>query len=74
MRQLLVARPGQKPCAWLDFETVRGDLMSWLGYGIIGVARRQVGSVPTAGNKPTQGCLCAGPPVQHRAFAVCHVQ
>ena len=47
--------------------------MSWLGYGIIGVARRQVGNLHVAGNKPAQGCSCASA-VQHRDFPLCCMQ
>ena len=47
--------------------------MSWLGYGIIGVARRQVGSLPIAGNKRARDCLFASA-AQHRAFPACHMQ
>ena len=37
VRQILVAKPGQQPCSWVDFETVRGTLCGWVGYSILGV-------------------------------------
>ena len=37
VRQILVAKPGQQPCSWLDFETVRGTLKGWVGYSILGI-------------------------------------
>ena len=37
VRQILVAKPGQQPCSWLDFETVRGTLNGWVGYSILGI-------------------------------------
>ena len=37
VRQVLVAKPGQQPCSWIDFETVRGTLGGWVGYSIMGV-------------------------------------
>ena len=41
VRQLLVARPGQKPCAWVSFDSLRSSLLSWHGYALMAVARRQ---------------------------------
>ncbi|KAK9803176.1 hypothetical protein WJX72_009409 [[Myrmecia] bisecta] len=41
VRQLLVAKPGQRPGSWMDFETVRSTVLGWAGYGIIGISRRE---------------------------------
>ncbi|KAA6421586.1 MAG: hypothetical protein FRX49_08530 [Trebouxia sp. A1-2] len=41
VRQLLVARPGQKPCAWVSFDSLRSSLLSWHGYALMAVTRRQ---------------------------------
>ncbi len=41
VRQLLVARPGQKPCAWVSFDSLRSSLLSWHGYALMAVMRRQ---------------------------------
>jgi len=37
IRQVLVAKPGQQPCRWIDFATVRDTLLSWVGHAIIGI-------------------------------------
>ncbi|CAG9465578.1 unnamed protein product [Pedinophyceae sp. YPF-701] len=37
VRQLLVARPGQRPCYWYDFEWLRSTLLAWKGYGVVAV-------------------------------------
>jgi len=34
-RQILTARKGQRPSAWLDFEEVREIMISWVGYHIL---------------------------------------
>lgn len=41
VRQVLVARPGQKPCAWVSFDSLRSSLLSWHGYALMAVTRRQ---------------------------------
>ncbi|DBA85673.1 TPA: hypothetical protein ACH3X1_005247 [Trebouxia sp. C0004] len=41
VRQLLVARPGQKPCAWVSFDSLRSSLLSWHGYALMAVTHRQ---------------------------------
>ena len=37
IRQILVAKPGQQPCRWIDFQSVRETISSWVGHAIIGV-------------------------------------
>jgi hypothetical protein len=34
-RQLLTARKGQRPTAWIDFSEARETLLSWEGYKIM---------------------------------------
>ena len=38
VRQVLVAKPGQQPCSWIDFETMRRTLLTWNGHTVVGVA------------------------------------
>jgi len=38
-RQILTARKGQKPTAWLDFEEVRRIMLSWSGYHVLELRR-----------------------------------
>merc|ERR1711988_1713410 len=38
-RQVLTAKRGQRPCAWLDWSEVRRILLSWHGYKIIQITR-----------------------------------
>merc|ERR1711879_450151 len=38
-RQILTARKGQKPTAWLDFEEVRSIMLSWSGYHVMELRR-----------------------------------
>eukprot|EP00929_Paragymnodinium_shiwhaense_P082068 TRINITY_DN43103_c0_g2_i1.p1 TRINITY_DN43103_c0_g2~~TRINITY_DN43103_c0_g2_i1.p1 ORF type:complete len:641 (+),score=107.54 TRINITY_DN43103_c0_g2_i1:90-2012(+) len=38
-RQILTARRGQRPSAWLDFEEVRSTILSWTGYNLIQIWR-----------------------------------
>ena len=41
VRQVLVARPGQKPCAWVSFDSLRQNLLSWQGYALMAACWRQ---------------------------------
>lgn len=38
-RQMLTARRGQRPTAWVDFEEARKIMLSWAGYKIMTVRR-----------------------------------
>lgn len=40
VRQILTARKGQKPKAWINFEEVREILLRWSGYRIIAVEKK----------------------------------
>eukprot|EP00605_Chrysophyceae_sp_TOSAG23-4_P001902 GSChrysophyteH1.ASY1.ANO1.2100.1 assembled CDS len=39
VRQLLTARKGQRPTAWIDFSEARETVMSWVGYKLMAVTR-----------------------------------
>ncbi len=47
MRQLLSARKGQRPSAWIDFDEARQTMIGWAGYGIVSITN--LASVNKAG-------------------------
>jgi len=49
-RQLLVARPGQRPSIWVDFASLRETCLGWRGYGLIEATTR--GTWPSEGAEP----------------------
>lgn len=38
VRQLLTARKGQRPTAWVDFEDARQTMLGWEGYKMMSVS------------------------------------
>lgn len=40
VRQLLTARKGQRPVAWVDFSEARDTMLMWEGYKIMAVSSR----------------------------------
>lgn len=46
VRQVLVGKPGQKPCVWVDWQDVRACVLSWAGYAVLAVRRDATAAVP----------------------------
>lgn len=40
VRQLLTARRGQRPTAWIDFSEARETMLNWEGYKILAIERK----------------------------------
>ncbi len=40
VRQLLTARKGQRPAAWVDFEEARATMLGWDGYKIMAISSK----------------------------------
>lgn len=49
VRQVLVARPGQRPCYWVDFAWLRDTCLAWKGYNVVAVACPGPAGGPQAG-------------------------
>lgn len=54
-RQILTARKGQKPTAWLDFDEVRSIMLSWSGYHILELQRSELCSHVDGGQSGIPG-------------------
>ena len=42
-REVLTARKGQRPAAWMDWLELRNTYLGWSGYGVIACERREIG-------------------------------
>ena len=38
-RQVLTARRGQRPTAWIDWDAMRSTILTWSGYAVVAVTR-----------------------------------
>uniref|UniRef100_A0A061REP7 Uncharacterized protein n=1 Tax=Tetraselmis sp. GSL018 TaxID=582737 RepID=A0A061REP7_9CHLO len=57
IRQVLLARPGQRPCTWIDFETVRQTMLRWGGYCMVGItALGHTTAIQGSGRPPPANC------------------
>ena len=44
-RQLLAARKGQRPSAWIDWLEARETMLGWMGYKLMSVAKIPTGEL-----------------------------
>jgi hypothetical protein len=47
VRQILCARKGQRPTAWVDFDEARETMLSWEGYKIMAITLSREQAVPS---------------------------
>tara|TARA_B110000090_G_C13176073_1_gene367368 strand:+ start:246 stop:548 length:303 start_codon:yes stop_codon:yes gene_type:complete len=50
VRQLLTARKGQRPTAWVDFSEARETVLGWVGYKMMSVTRQTAGGDVSLGD------------------------
>ena len=53
-RQLLTARKGQRPTAWIDFDEAREQMLAWEGYKILVLAGENSGGEEREEEQPNQ--------------------